>query len=192
MLFGIRVENGPDCFVKDLSDPLLQKGRALQISHRTNAAGQRAALLRSGWTHPLLFQLLQGLLVPPQVSLSAYQQHRHAGTVVAHLRVPFMPDVGVRGRAGHRETDDEDVRLRVGQGSQAVVLLLTGRVPQVEADGTAVHTGLSAVVVKNRRNVLVWEGVSSVGDQQAGLSHCTIANNYTLYGLHFVAWHRGP
>ena len=38
-------------------------------------------------------------------------------------------DVLVGGRRDEREANEEDIRLRVGQGSQSVVVLLSCRVP---------------------------------------------------------------
>ena len=40
-------------------------------------------------------------------------------------------DVLVTRRAHEREADEEDVRLRVGEGSKSVVILLPGRIPQL-------------------------------------------------------------
>ena len=52
------------------------------------------------------------------------------------------------------EGEEEDVGARVGQDPESVVGLLSGGVPQVEADGLAVvDDDLHRVVVAHRRNV---------------------------------------
>lgn len=51
-------------------------------------------------------------------------------------------------RADDRETDQEDVGLRVGEGSEAVVIFLSGGIPQSEADRPAVDHHAGRVVVE--------------------------------------------
>lgn len=60
------------------------------------------------------------------------------------LWVPLVFDVLVGGGAWDGETDDEDIGLGVGQGPQAIILLLTRRVPQVQAHDPAVYCHLNA------------------------------------------------
>ncbi len=132
----------------------------------------------------MLLQPLQRLRVRAQVPLGAHQKNGHAGAVVRHLGVPLVPHVGEGRGAADGEADDEDVGLRVGERAQAVVLLLARRVPQVEADRSAVHAHLSAVVVEHGGDVLLGKSVGGVGDEEARLAHRPIANHHTLNGLH--------
>ena len=57
-------------------------------------------------------------------------------------------DVLKWGRVDQREADEEDVRLRVGERPQSVVVLLTRRVPQAQVDGLPVHHHVGGVVVE--------------------------------------------
>lgn len=59
------------------------------------------------------------------------------------------PDVLETGRADDREADEEDVGLRVTERSQAVIILLSSRVPQSEVDRLAVDHDIRRVVVEH-------------------------------------------
>ena len=65
------------------------------------------------------------------------------------LRTPFACHVLEAGRADDGEADEEDIRLRVGERTEPVVILLTGRVPQAQADRHAVADHWRGIVVKN-------------------------------------------
>ena len=54
------------------------------------------------------------------------------------LGPPFGAHVAQRGGTHNAEADEEDVRLGVGEGSTAVVVLLAERVKNAEDDGSAV------------------------------------------------------
>lgn len=117
-----------------------------------------------------------------------------------HLGEPLLLDVLKRGGTGDAEADEEDVRLRVRERPQAVVVLLSGRVEQAERvrvvsnhdrnrlDRTGVsdwewaidvcpHWGMRGgggvrtyIVVEHGRHVLGRELVGRVRDQEAGLA----------------------
>lgn len=101
----------------------------------------------------------------------------------AHLGL----DVVERGRANNREADEEHVGLRVGQRAQTVVILLTGSIPETQADGLAIDHDIGGVVIEpaelgqsrpqsnkilesvHCRDILAGEGVRRVRDQKACL-----------------------
>ena len=58
---------------------------------------------------PFLLQLLDRLLVLPQVEFGAHEDDGHVGTVVPHLWVPLGTDVLKRGRVHQREAYQEDI-----------------------------------------------------------------------------------
>lgn len=47
--------------------------------------------------------------------------------------------VSKRGGLNDREDDQKNIGIRIGQGTQSVVLLLASSVPQAEIDGTSVN-----------------------------------------------------
>lgn len=105
----------------------------------------------------------------------------------AGLPTDLGPNVVEGGRADNRETDQEDIGLRIRKRAQAIVILLTGGIPKTKRDGLAVDHDTRRVVVKaspvslhprngcggylhlHRGNVLAREGVRGVRDEQAGL-----------------------
>jgi hypothetical protein len=67
------------------------------------------------------------------------------------------------GRADDREADEEDVSLRVGEGSKTVVILLSSGIPEAQANRLAVNHDTGRVVVEAR--------TVSVGAQDAAVPH---------------------
>lgn len=180
----LRTEEGTHCVCKHVLDAVLAECRTLQVLDGVDLASQSVALLERDGRLVLLLKLLQHICVVAEIALGPNQQDGHAGTVVRHLWVPLVLDVLIGRGAGDGEADDEDVGLRVGQRAKAVVLLLTCCVPQVEADGAAVHSDLGAVVVEHGGNVLFGERAGRVRDEQAGFSDRSVPHHHTLDALH--------
>lgn len=57
--------------------------------------------------------------------LSANEQVRDVGRVLLQLRDPLLSYVLEAGRIHHREANEEDICHGVGQGSQAIIVLLS-------------------------------------------------------------------
>ena len=53
--------------------------------------------------------------------------------------MPIRPHIVIREWVADGKTDDEDIGMGVGERSPSIVFLLTSRVPQVQADGLAIH-----------------------------------------------------
>jgi hypothetical protein len=120
--------------------------------------------------------------------------------VVLDLGDPLAADIFEGGRINEGEGDDEDVGARVGEGTQTIVVLLTGRIPETETHGLSVAHGIGGVVIKPRLvreltlqkskhpvhcgHVFRGELICCVTDQQTSLTDCTISDNNTLYSLH--------
>ena len=64
--------------------------------------------------------------------------------MVVDFGEPFLADVLEGGRRGDRKADEEDVGLRVGQGTQTVVILLTGGIEQAQGVGLITDPDSSA------------------------------------------------
>lgn len=63
---------------------------------------------------------------PEKGYLCSYEDVRDVGHADFQLGHPLLLDVVIRGGIHHREADQEDVGVRIGQGSQLVVVLLQG------------------------------------------------------------------
>lgn len=53
-----------------------------------------------------------------------------------------------RGRADDRETDQEHVRLGVGERTETIIILLSGGIPQAQADRLVVDHNVGGVIVE--------------------------------------------
>lgn len=68
------------------------------------------------------------------------------------LWTPFRGDVLERGGGHHGEADEEDVCLWVGEGAEAVVVLLPRGVPQSQGHRHSVADHWGGVVVEPKHN----------------------------------------
>lgn len=178
------VEVKADRFCEHVAHAVLVERWALNVLAGLNLSGQRCALLLADRWLVVLLQLLQNLWVISQILFSPHQQNGHIRAVLEHLGVPLQLDVLIGRRAGDAEADDEDVGLRVGEGPQTVVFLLTRRVPQVQTDGSGVYCQLCAVVVEDSRDVFSRKGVGGERNQEAGFPNGTVSDHDTLDVLH--------
>lgn len=94
-------------------------------------------------------------------------------------------------RRDNAEANEEHVGLRVAEWAQAVVVLLTGCVPESQADGLVVDHDARRVVVEDGRDVLAREGVGGVGDEQARLADGTVAGDDAFQRLRGWSGHVG-
>ena len=66
------------------------------------------------------------------------------------MRAYLSPDIVKGRRADDGEADEEDVGLRVREGSESVVIFLPSGIPQTQANGLAVDHHTGRVVVEPR------------------------------------------
>lgn len=113
--------------IKYILEALLRECRALDVLDRTQLP--RQPLTRLKGHRPLLLpsKLFGDSWVIAEIDLCADDQARHTGAVVVYLGEPLFLDVLKGCRRCDGEAHQEDVGLRVGQRSQAVVVLLTCR-----------------------------------------------------------------
>ena len=113
---------------------LLSQRRALDIRVRLDRLRQLDAVLSLNGPQILLLQALYSLDVVSEVDFGAAEDDRYVGTVVPDLRHPFVAHIRERARADHAEANEKHVGLRVGERSQAIVVLLARRVPQAQTN----------------------------------------------------------
>lgn len=128
------------------------------------------------WSQFLVAQLLNGCLVISQIELCADQNNGCARTVMAHLWIPLNTTIYIdiyiqkitnkinlkktkftylgsnvlkRSWIHQRKAYEKNVRLRIGQRSKTIVVLLTGRVPQSQIDWFAIDHHVRRVIVKS-------------------------------------------
>ena len=91
-----------------------------------------------------------------------------------------------RGRADNREADQKDIGLRVRERSKAVVVFLTGSIPETQADGLVVHHDIGRIVVKAMVHTCKLRGRrarqgAAKGEEQLTRSECIPQGTHWWY-----------
>ena len=206
-----------DRLIKHALQIPLRQGRALEVLDRLDLLGHLHGLLVLYRLHLTLSQLLLHLRVVAQVELGADEDDGHAGRMMFYFGVPLWKqsvtsshvilecqchsvrkavpylrlNIVKTRRADNAEADQEDVRLRVAQRPKPIIVFLSRRVPQAQADGLVVHHHARAVVVEDGRDVLAGEGVGGVGDEQTGFADGSVACDDAFERLRCGCGHRG-
>ena len=192
--------------IEHVLQALLRQRRAFHVGNSADLLGARLTLLDRDDTLSFRGELLQHGVIRAQVRLGADENDRDTRRVVLNLRPPLALNIVKRVLRDDAEADEEDVRLRVRQRAQAIVVLLACSIPQTQVDGLAIdhHVGRvyssatasrvcvspqsharqtqhgQLTVVEDGRNVFAREGVGSVADEQASLADGTITDNDAL------------
>jgi len=125
----LRLKRRPGSRLEHLPHALLALSGTFQVRERVDFVRHRLPLVRS---HGLLFHLHEFAsrhFVRAQVFLVSDEDDRHVGTEVSHLGRPLLRDVLEAVRAVDGEAHEDDVRVWVGQRTEAVIVLLSGCVP---------------------------------------------------------------
>lgn len=127
--------NGCTYLVEHVLQLVLGEGAALDVLDGAEVLGHALAVLFPHRLHLLFGELIAHARVLAKVDLGAHDEAGDARAVVVDLGKPLLPDVFKGSGGGDREAHEENVGLGVGQGSQAVVVLLTGGIEQSERVG---------------------------------------------------------
>ena len=173
---------------------VLRQRRALDVRRRLQLTRQPSARLRRDGLLSRLRQALDDRRVGAQVRPRTDEHERRPRRSVAaaagartpspDLRYPLFGDVVERRRRDDAEADDEDVRLRVGERPQAVVLRLTGSVEEGEQVRFAAGVDRHLVVVEDRRDVVFRKAVRRVRHDEARLADASVADDDAFDRLH--------
>ena len=113
------------CLIKDIFQIVLRKRRALNVLDCSELPSELLPVLRCDWTLPILSQLIYHSGIFPQINLRANDHAGNIGAVVAEFGEPLFLHPLKRRWGADGEADEEDVGLRVGEGTKAVVVVLT-------------------------------------------------------------------
>lgn len=134
----------------------------------------------------LCLELSDHVSVVAKVRLGTDEEDGDTGGVMVDFGPPLGSDVIVRVRGDDGESDNEDISLGVGEGTETVVIFLTGSIPQTEVDRLSVNHDVGAVVIEHGGDVLAGEGVGGVTDEKARLTDGTVTNNDAFDVLHLI------
>jgi hypothetical protein len=171
--------------VENVLETLLSQSRAFHVFDGLDLLRHLRALLRCDGRQLLLGESVERFLVLTHIELGADEDHGSVGTMMLDLGHPFGADVLERGRRDDGEAHQKDVRLRIGQRAQAVIILLSSGIPEAKIDGLVVDHDVGAVVVKDSGDILAREGVGGVRNEKARLTDGSVADDDTLDGLHY-------
>lgn len=185
----------PDSLVKDALEVSLRESRALEVLVSLNFLGTNEGLLVRHGLHALLSQGVESGAVLAEIEFGADEDDGNVGSVMLDFGAPlelgqclagegydcairrgtYLGANVVKGRrADDGEADEEDVGLGIGQRAKSLVILLTGGIPETEADGLAIHHDAGRIVVESRVCALAAAGRPEGGSARARtLSECT-------------------
>jgi len=170
-------ENSLDSLVEDSLEVLVGLGRALDVLDRVELLCESCALLRCDGLLALGAELRKKRLVCACVHLGAHKDLGDIRAEVGHLRIPLGLHVLKGDRVRHREAHKEHGRIGIRKRTQTVVFLLTGSIPQTKLDVLVAGLNIDHIVIKNSRDVVLWELVVRIADQQTRLADSTITDN---------------
>jgi hypothetical protein len=136
-----RLQRRHDRLIEDILQLVLRQRRALHVLDRTKFLRHALAVLLPNGLHLRLRQLLAHLRVVTEIGLCADDQAGDAGAVVVDFGEPFLADVLEGGGAGDAEAHEEDVGLRIGEGTEAVIVFLAGGVEEAQGVGLVADPG---------------------------------------------------
>lgn len=146
------VDGRSDGTLKHLLNPPVAEGRALQIALCSHFLGQFFSFYGIDAGGPVGPHL-------PLVSLGSHHQHRGAGQVAPDFSNPLILQVEERIMVGHRVAHQHHVGLLVGQGADASEGIITGCVPEAQADLDAIHEDVYTRVLIHRGLVGLRKGL---------------------------------
>lgn len=99
--------------IEDVLQLILSQGRTFDILDGSKLLGHSIPIFLSHWLHLLLGQFFTHAGFFPQIGLGPDNQAGDSWAVVTNFGKPFLTDVLKRSRRGNRETNQEDISLRV-------------------------------------------------------------------------------
>jgi hypothetical protein len=175
-----RHESSPGGVLKDLADTLVGLGGALEVLVGLDLLTDLLALLGRDRLLARLPQLLNSLLVVSEILLAANENDGQALAEVQNLRNPLLLDV-VEGIGGvHSEANQDNVGVRVREGSKTVIVLLASGIPKGQLNVLAINLDIGDVVLEDGGDVDLGESALGENNQQTGLATGTIANDDEL------------
>ena len=163
-----RIGLGAPCVHLLTTHPALRQCRALDILDCTELPRQPVSRFWLDGSLLLFAELLDDCLVVAQVDLGPDNEAGDTRAVVVDLWEPLLLHVLKRCGGRDAEADEEDVGLRVRQGPQPVVVLLSGRVEEAERVRVVPNHDGDGIVVKDGGDVLGRELVGGVSVRECG------------------------
>src|SRR3989338_2460324 len=104
--------------------------------------------------------------------------------MVGYFWIPLGFDIIKGGGVNDGKSQKEDISFGVTQCAESTVFLLACSIPECKIDELAINLYSCGEVIEHGWNIVHWESILCVTDQQACLSDSSIAHHDTLYILH--------
>lgn len=150
---GAGHEGGTSGVLKDLTNTVAGSGRALQVLVGSDLLSNSLSVLSGNRLLVGCPQGLDGVGVVSQIVLAADQDDGETRAEVHDLRDPLLKDVVQRIRRVDGEADQDDVRVRVRERSETVVIFLASRIPQGQLNVLVVNLNVGDIVLENGGDV---------------------------------------
>lgn len=121
--------------IKNIFQLELSKCRTLHVFDCTKLSRHALAIFPLYWRHSLLRQLVLYLSIFPKIYLSTDDQAGHSRAVMVDLGKPLLAYILERSRGCDGEADEEDISLGIREGSETVVIFLSGSIKETEGVG---------------------------------------------------------
>src|SRR5579884_436373 len=104
--------------------------------------------------------------------------------MIPHFEHPFGLDIMEGGLPVQSKTYNEDIRLWVSEGTEAVIIILTRDIIEDKTDGGIIHHYISCIVIEDGWDIISRKGVGRIGDKHTRFPTTPIAGNDTFDVLH--------
>lgn len=121
-----------DGLIEDIRKTLLRQSTALQVGDSADVLGERLSLSGRHWLLRLATEVGEGCLIVAEIDLGADKHDLRSRSVVLQLGDPLGAHVGEGGGVHNGEAEEKDISAGVGERPQAIVILLTGGIPETE------------------------------------------------------------
>jgi len=115
--------------LENLSNTFARLGGTFKVVLRADLLCDGHALFRGYRSLARLSKLLNHTGVTSKVLFAANEDDRQASTEMHDLRNPLLLNVIKRVGRVNSEADEDDMRVRITKGSEAIVILLSGCIP---------------------------------------------------------------
>lgn len=127
---NIYLQSGSGCSFEDFTYSLLAFGRTLQVRERVDFLRHCASFLRLDRFLLHFGQFPNSGWIISKILFVAHQDYWYIWTKVLHLWVPLLWYVFQRIRWVNRETHQYNIRVRVAEWTETIVIFLSSRIPK--------------------------------------------------------------
>jgi len=155
-------EGGNDCLIKHVFKSFLGEGGTLDVFDGTKFSCEPFTLFAGDRPLLLSLELFQYAGIVSQIYLRSYDEAGYTWAVMVHLGEPLFLHVLERSRGRNAKANKENVGLWIGEGTEAVVILLTSGIEQAQCIRIIANHYGYCVVIEYCRDIFTWELVGSV------------------------------